>query len=100
MKKYYVFAIIAVALGTTSVQAENMSAKKRAQLEAEVRGNAEVQKDLNARQKYLDRAARAAKGIDNTIDYATKRSGTNFAYKAGKKVGDAAVNAYNKRKNK
>lgn len=100
MTKCYIFAVLAVALGTASVQAEPMSAKKRAQLEAEIRGNAEVQKDLEARQRHLDRAARAAKGIDKVIDYTTKRTGTNIAYKAGKKVGDTAVNAYKKQKNK
>lgn len=100
MRNSLCIAAIGFALVATNAHAGSMSAKKRAQLEAEIRGNAEVQKDLEARRMHLDRAARAGKGIDKVIDYATKRTGTNPVYKGGKKVGNIAVDAYKKRKNK
>lgn len=101
MKKFTVAAIAASLLAVPAVaQAGTMSAKKRAQLEADVRAGKEVQKSLEERNRHLDRAVRAAEGIDKTIGYATGRTGTRGAYELGKKIGKAGYDSYKKRKQK
>ena len=92
--------LVAAAIAMTApAMAQQMTPQQRARLEADAATQRSITADREAAARALDRAYRAARGIDRVIDSTVARvPGGQAAYRGGMLVGGIAYDQYNRRR--
>ena len=89
MNKIFVLTTIVAGLIAAPAMAKELTARERAQLQAEAVTQASITRDLQDRAKALDKAYKAAKAIDIVIGAAaSKIPYGGAAHKGGKAIGN------------